>query len=80
MVVAVQAETQGVTKDEIVVGTHTALSGPVAGWGIDATNGIRMRFDEVNAGGAVFMGARLNILPRIRNTGCPSRFKKPTNW
>jgi len=53
MVVAVQAETQGVTKDEIVVGTHTALSGPVAGWGIDATNGIRMRFDEVNAGGGI---------------------------
>jgi len=53
IVVAAQAETQGVTKDEIVVGTHTALSGPVAGWGIDATNGIRMRFDEVNAGGGI---------------------------
>ena len=53
MVVAVQAETRGVTKDEIVVGTHTALSGPVAGWGIDATNGIRMRFDEANAAGGI---------------------------
>ena len=53
MVVAVHAETQGVTKDEIVVGTHTALSGPVAGWGIDATNGIRMRFDEANAAGGI---------------------------
>lgn len=53
MVVAVQAETRGVTQDEIVVGTHTALSGPVAGWGIDATNGIRMRFDEANATGGI---------------------------
>lgn len=50
---AAQAGTQGVSKDEIVVGTHTSLSGPVAGWGIDATNGIRMRFDEVNAAGGV---------------------------
>jgi branched-chain amino acid transport system substrate-binding protein len=50
---AAQAGTQGVSKDEIVVGTHTALSGPVAGWGIDATNGIRMRFDEVNEAGGI---------------------------
>jgi branched-chain amino acid transport system substrate-binding protein len=53
MVVAVQAGTQGVTKDQIVVGTHTALSGPVAGWGIDATNGIRIRFEEANAAGGI---------------------------
>jgi len=50
---AAQAGTQGVTKNEIVVGTHTALSGPAAGWGIDATNGMRMRFDEVNAAGGI---------------------------
>ena len=54
MVVAVQAETRGVTKDQIVVGTHTALSGPVAGWGIDATNGVRMRFDEANEAGGIY--------------------------
>ena len=53
LAVAAQAGTQGVTKDEIVIGTHTALSGPVAGWGIDATNGIRMRFDEVNDAGGI---------------------------
>jgi len=49
----VQAGTRGVSKNEIVVGTHTSLSGPVAGWGIDATNGIRMRFDEVNEAGGI---------------------------
>jgi branched-chain amino acid transport system substrate-binding protein len=53
MVVAVHAETRGVTKDQITVGTHTALSGPVAGWGIDATNGVRMRFDEANEAGGI---------------------------
>ena len=54
MVVAVQAETRGVTKNQIVVGTHTALSGPVASWGIDATNGVRMRFDEANEAGGIY--------------------------
>jgi len=49
----VQAGTRGVSNNEIVVGTHTSLSGPVAGWGIDATNGIRMRFDEVNEAGGI---------------------------
>ena len=53
VVMTAQAGAQGVTKDEIVVGTHTALSGPVAGWGIDATNGIRMRFEEANAAGGI---------------------------
>ncbi|HKI49291.1 MAG TPA: ABC transporter substrate-binding protein [Desulfobacteria bacterium] len=54
MVVAAQAGTRGVTKDQITVGTHTALSGPVAGWGIDATNGVRMRFDEANEAGGIY--------------------------
>jgi len=44
---------QGVTNDEIVIGTHTALSGPVAGWGIDASNAIRMRFEEANEAGGI---------------------------
>jgi len=54
MVVAVQAETRGVTKNQIVVGTHTGLSGPVAAWGIDASNGVRLRFDEVNEAGGIY--------------------------
>jgi len=48
------AGTRGVSKNQIVVGTHTALSGPVAGWGIDATNGVRMRFDEANEAGGIY--------------------------
>src|SRR5262245_8720451 len=41
----------GVTATEIVIGSHTALSGPVSAWGIGATEGTRMRFDEANEKG-----------------------------
>ena len=44
---------QGVTDTEIVLGTHTALSGPVAPWGAGSTNAIRLRFDEENAKGGI---------------------------
>lgn len=45
--------TQGVAENEIVIGTHTALSGPVAGWGIEASNAVRMRFEEANEAGGI---------------------------
>lgn len=48
-----QAASQGVSKKEVVFGMHTALSGPVAGWGVGSVNGMRMRFDEVNKNGGV---------------------------
>ena len=41
----------GVTATEILIGSHTALSGPVSAWGIGATEGARMRFDEANEKG-----------------------------
>ena len=53
MIAVVQAATRGVKKNEIVVGTHTALSGPLAGRGTDAVQAVRMRFDELNAKGGV---------------------------
>lgn len=43
----------GVTDTEIVLGSHTDLSGPVALLGVDVANGARMRFDEVNEAGGV---------------------------
>jgi branched-chain amino acid transport system substrate-binding protein len=52
LAVSAQAD-QGITDNEIVIGTHTALSGPVAGWGIEASNGIRMRFEEANEAGGI---------------------------
>ena len=47
------AQTRGVTDTEIVVGTHTALTGPVAPWGTGAVAGTRMAFDEANAKGGI---------------------------
>ena len=41
----------GVTDTEILIGTHTALSGPVSAWGVGSTEGTRMRFDEANEKG-----------------------------
>ncbi len=43
----------GVSDDEVVFGTHTDLSGPIAIWGVGSVNGVRMRMDEVNAAGGV---------------------------
>jgi branched-chain amino acid transport system substrate-binding protein len=41
----------GVTDTEIVLGTHTALSGPVSAWGVGSTEAIRLRFEEANEKG-----------------------------
>lgn len=53
LVATAHAATRGVSDNEIVIGTHTAMSGPVAGWGVAAANATRMRFDEVNAAGGI---------------------------
>ena len=44
---------QGVTKDEIVIGTHQDLSGPIKGFGIPTANGMKMAVDEINANGGI---------------------------
>jgi branched-chain amino acid transport system substrate-binding protein len=49
----VDTPTQGVSDNEIVLGSHTDLSGPVAIWGVGSINGARMRFEEANAIGGV---------------------------
>jgi branched-chain amino acid transport system substrate-binding protein len=50
---AALAQTQGVTATEIVIGTHTSLTGPVAPWGVGSTNAVRLRFDQENEKGGV---------------------------
>lgn len=44
---------QGVTEDEILIGSHTDLTGPIAFYGADSINGARMRFEEENDQGGV---------------------------
>ncbi len=48
-----QADTQGVTDTEVVVGSVTDLSGVFAAVGVPALNGANMRIDEANAAGGV---------------------------
>lgn len=45
--------TPGVTETEIVLGTHSDLTGPIAVWGVGIVNGARMRFEEANNAGGV---------------------------
>jgi len=47
------SKVRGVSDTEIVIGSHTDLSGPTALIGVAATNGARMRFEEANAQGGV---------------------------
>lgn len=46
-------KTQGVSKNEIVVGTIQDLSGPLAALGSHFRNSLQMRFDEANANGGI---------------------------
>lgn len=60
---------QGVTKDEILVGTLQDLSGPLAGYGKDLRNGILMRAAEANEKGV--HGRRIRVL--VEDTGYDPR-------
>lgn len=47
------AGSQGVSADEVVIGSVNDLSGIFAAVGVPAVNGANLRFDEVNAAGGV---------------------------
>jgi len=55
------AQTQGVTKDEILVGTIQDLSGPIAAFGKSARNGMQLRADETNEQGGV-SGRKIKLI------------------
>jgi len=50
---AAQAQNQGVSKDEIVLGSIQDLSGPIAGFGKQARLGMMLRVDEINEQGGI---------------------------
>jgi branched-chain amino acid transport system substrate-binding protein len=58
---AIADETHGVTQNEIVLGMHTDLSGPAATYGVSSSNAVKMRFDEVNAGGGIH-GRKIRLI------------------
>jgi branched-chain amino acid transport system substrate-binding protein len=55
------AQSQGVSANEIVLGTVQDLSGPIAGWGKSLRNGLQMRIDEANEAGGV-RGRRIRLI------------------
>jgi len=54
------AQQQGVTKDEIRIGTIQDLSGPLAAYGKQARNGMQLAVDELNEQGSV-QGRKLKL-------------------
>jgi branched-chain amino acid transport system substrate-binding protein len=59
--VPVWAQQQGVSNDEILIGTIQDLSGPLAGYGKAVRNGMQFRIDELNEQGGVH-GRKLKLL------------------
>ncbi len=57
---------RGVHSDEIVLGSHTDLSGATAIWGVGSINGARMRIDAANESGGVH-GRRIRLV--VEDTG-----------
>jgi len=55
------AQTRGVTSTEIVFGMHTDLSGVAATYGVSSSNGVKMRFDEINEAGGV-NGRKIKVI------------------
>jgi branched-chain amino acid transport system substrate-binding protein len=58
---AAAQQQQGVSKTEILIGTIQDLSGPLAGYGKQARNGMQLRIDEQNEQGAIH-GRKLKLL------------------
>jgi branched-chain amino acid transport system substrate-binding protein len=58
---AAMAQTQGVSKDEIVLGSIQDLSGPIAGFGKQVRLGMMLRVDEVNEQGGIG-GRKIKLL------------------
>ncbi|MEO6972462.1 MAG: ABC transporter substrate-binding protein [Rhodoferax sp.] len=55
------AQQQGVSKNEILIGTIQDMSGPLAGYGKQARNGMLLRIDEVNEQGGIH-GRKLKLV------------------
>jgi len=58
---AALAQSPGISKNEILIGTIQDLSGPVSAYGKQARNGIQLRVDEINEQGGVH-GRKLRLI------------------
>lgn len=59
--VAVAQATQGVTDNEIVIGSHQDLSGPVAALGVPLRDGMVLAVEDINAAGGIH-GRKLRLV------------------
>ena len=60
-VASAQAQTQGVSKTEIVLGSIQDLSGPIASLGKQVRGGMQLRVDEINEQGGIH-GRKLKLM------------------
>src|SRR5690606_14488213 len=67
---AALAQAQGVSQNEILIGTLQDLSGPLAGYGKDLRNGMQLRIAEANDKGGVH-GRKIKLL--VEDTGYDPR-------
>jgi branched-chain amino acid transport system substrate-binding protein len=58
---AASAQTRSVTPTEVTFGMHTDLSGVAATYGVSSSNGVKMRFDEINEAGGI-NGRKLKVI------------------
>src|ERR1700761_2247876 len=52
---------QGISAGEIVIGTHQDLSGPIKGWGVPVSNGMKMAVEEINTAGGI-QGRKIKLI------------------
>src|SRR6476660_7004294 len=52
---------QGISANEIVIGTHQDLSGPIKVWGVPVSNGMKMAVEEINAAGGI-QGRKIKLI------------------
>src|SRR6185437_79786 len=57
---------EGISANEIVIGTHQDLSGPIKGWGVPVSNGMKMAVEEVNTAGGI-NGRKIKLI--VEDTG-----------
>ena len=57
---------EGISASEIVIGTHQDLSGPIKGWGVPVSNGMKMAVEEINAAGGI-QGRKIKLI--VEDTG-----------
>ncbi|SEM88855.1 ABC transporter substrate-binding protein [Bradyrhizobium sp. OK095] len=52
---------EGISVNEIVIGTHQDLSGPIKVWGVPVSNGMKMAVEEINATGGI-QGRKIKMI------------------